>query len=89
MHEDLQGLCLPMMGHRPSGKGLRSLLVPGLLAASVGIGGSAGAARPLPGGTVQSAGKAASLLKREGGKYALATQCIGGGQGIATVLEAV
>lgn len=62
MHEDLQGLCLPMMGHRPSGKGLRSLLVPGLLAASVGIGGSAGAARPLPGGTVQSAGKAASLL---------------------------
>jgi acetyl-CoA acyltransferase len=34
-------------------------------------------------------GKAASLLKREGGKYALATQCIGGGQGIATVLEAV
>jgi len=33
-------------------------------------------------------GKAASLLKRENGKYALATQCIGGGQGIATVLEA-
>jgi len=28
------------------------------------------------------------LLKREKGKYALATQCIGGGQGIATVLEA-
>ncbi|GGN54415.1 acetyl-CoA acetyltransferase [Novosphingobium indicum] len=34
-------------------------------------------------------GKAAELLKREGGKYALASQCIGGGQGIATVLEAV
>ncbi len=34
-------------------------------------------------------GKAASVLKRDGGKYALATQCIGGGQGIATVLEAV
>ena len=33
-------------------------------------------------------GKAAALLKREGGSYALATQCIGGGQGIATVLEA-
>ena len=33
-------------------------------------------------------GKAASLLQREGGKYALATMCIGGGQGIATVLEA-
>ncbi len=34
-------------------------------------------------------GKAASLLARTGGRYALATQCIGGGQGIATVLEAV
>ena len=26
---------------------------------------------------------------REGKRYALATQCIGGGQGIATILEAV
>jgi acetyl-CoA acyltransferase len=34
-------------------------------------------------------GKAASVMKREKGKYALATQCIGGGQGIATILEAV
>ena len=34
-------------------------------------------------------GKAASLLKREKGRYALATQCIGGGQGIATILEAI
>jgi acetyl-CoA acyltransferase len=34
-------------------------------------------------------GKAASLLARTGGAYALATQCIGGGQGIATVLERV
>jgi len=33
-------------------------------------------------------GKAAQLLKRQGGRYALSTQCIGGGQGIATVLEA-
>ena len=33
-------------------------------------------------------GKAAQLLKREGKRYALATQCIGGGQGISTVLEA-
>jgi len=29
------------------------------------------------------------LLARVGGKYALATQCIGGGQGIATILERV
>jgi len=34
-------------------------------------------------------GKAASLLRREGGRYALATQSIGGGQGIATVLERI
>jgi len=34
-------------------------------------------------------GKAASLLARTRGRYALATQCIGGGQGIATVLEAL
>jgi acetyl-CoA acyltransferase len=34
-------------------------------------------------------GKAAAIMKREGRRYALATQCIGGGQGIATVLEAI
>ena len=34
-------------------------------------------------------GKVAALLKREGGRYALSTQCIGGGQGIATILEAI
>jgi acetyl-CoA acyltransferase len=33
-------------------------------------------------------GKAASLLRREKGRRALATQCIGGGMGIAMVLEA-
>ena len=32
--------------------------------------------------------KAAQILRREGKRYALATQCIGGGQGIATILEA-
>ncbi|OAD85960.1 esterase [Comamonas thiooxydans] len=63
MHEDHQDLSLPVTGRRPSGKGLRSLLVPGLLAAaSVGIGGPAGAARPLPAETAQSAAKAASSL---------------------------
>ncbi|MDA1343875.1 MAG: hypothetical protein O2966_08510, partial [Proteobacteria bacterium] len=30
-----------------------------------------------------------SLLQRENKRYALATQCIGGGQGIATILEAL
>jgi acetyl-CoA acetyltransferase len=28
-------------------------------------------------------------MKREGAKYAVATMCIGGGQGVATVLERV
>jgi acetyl-CoA acetyltransferase len=28
-------------------------------------------------------------LQRVGGRYALATQCIGGGQGIATILERI
>ena len=34
-------------------------------------------------------GKAAQLLQREKGRHALATQCIGGGMGIAMVLDAV
>lgn len=34
-------------------------------------------------------GKLASLLKREGKKYGLATMCIGGGQGTAIILEAI
>jgi acetyl-CoA acyltransferase len=29
------------------------------------------------------------LLARTGGRYALASQCIGGGQGIATILERI
>ncbi len=33
-------------------------------------------------------GKAAEIMRREGKSLALATQCIGGGQGIATILEA-
>ena len=34
-------------------------------------------------------GKAADLLRRENKKYALSTQCIGLGMGIATVIESV
>jgi len=34
-------------------------------------------------------GKAAQLLKRENKKFALATQCIGLGMGIATIIESV
>lgn len=52
-------------------------------------GGAIAIGHPLGATGARIVGKAASLLKRTGGKYALATQCIGGGQGIATVLEAV
>jgi acetyl-CoA acyltransferase len=52
-------------------------------------GGAIALGHPLGATGARIVGKAAALLKREGGTYALATQCIGGGQGIATVLEAV
>src|SRR5690606_16665458 len=52
-------------------------------------GGAIALGHPLGATGARIVGKAASLLQRTGGKYALATQCIGGGQGIATVLEAV
>jgi len=52
-------------------------------------GGALAIGHPLGATGARITGKAAQLLKRDGGKYALATQCIGGGQGIATVLEAV
>ena len=52
-------------------------------------GGAIALGHPLGATGARIVGKAASLLKRENGKYALATQCIGGGQGIATILEAV
>ncbi|HQT66964.1 MAG: acetyl-CoA acetyltransferase [Rhodospirillales bacterium 20-60-12] len=52
-------------------------------------GGAIALGHPLGATGARITGKAAAVLKREGGKYALATQCIGGGQGIATVLEAV
>ena len=52
-------------------------------------GGAIALGHPLGATGARIVGKAASLLKREGGRYAIATQCIGGGQGIATVLESV
>jgi acetyl-CoA acyltransferase len=51
-------------------------------------GGAIALGHPLGATGARITGKAASLLKREKKKYALATQCIGGGQGIATILEA-
>ncbi len=52
-------------------------------------GGAIALGHPLGATGARITGKAAQLLKRTGARYALATQCIGGGQGIATVLEAV
>lgn len=52
-------------------------------------GGAIALGHPLGATGARITGKAASLLQRTGGRYALATQCIGGGQGIATILEAV
>lgn len=51
-------------------------------------GGAIALGHPLGGTGGRLVGKAASLLQREGGRYALATQCIGGGMGIAMILEA-
>lgn len=52
-------------------------------------GGAIALGHPLGATGARITGKAASLLKRENKHYALATQCIGGGQGIATILEAI
>ncbi len=52
-------------------------------------GGAIALGHPLGASGARITGKAALLLHRQQKKYALATMCIGGGQGIATVLEAV
>ncbi|MAI60848.1 MAG: acetyl-CoA C-acyltransferase [Micavibrio sp.] len=52
-------------------------------------GGAIAMGHPLGTSGARITGKAASLLHREGAKYALATMCIGGGQGVATILEAI
>lgn len=50
-------------------------------------GGGLAIGHPLGATGARITGKAAALLARQQGRYALTTQCIGGGQGIATVLE--
>lgn len=62
----------------------------GLAADKINLdGGAIALGHPLGATGARIVGKAAALLKREKGRFALATQCIGGGQGIATILEAV
>jgi acetyl-CoA acyltransferase len=62
----------------------------GLDPATINIdGGGMAIGHPLGATGARITGKAAALLARERGRYALSTQCIGGGQGIATILEAL
>ena len=52
-------------------------------------GGAIALGHPLGATGARITGKAAELLRRENKRYALATQCIGLGMGIATVIESV
>ena len=52
-------------------------------------GGALAPGHPLGATGARITGKAALLLKRENKKYALATQCIGLGMGIATIIEKI
>ena len=52
-------------------------------------GGAIALGHPLGATGVRITAKAASLMNKNNKQYALATQCIGLGQGIATVLERV
>ena len=52
-------------------------------------GGATAIGHPLGATGARITGKAAQIMKREGKHFALSTQCIGGGQGITTILEAV
>jgi acetyl-CoA acyltransferase len=62
----------------------------GLDSAKVNLdGGGMALGHPLGATGARITGKAASLLARNKARYALATQCIGGGQGIATIMEAL
>lgn len=52
-------------------------------------GGGMAIGHPLGATGARITGKAAALLARTGGRYALAAQCVGGGQGVATILEKI
>ena len=52
-------------------------------------GGALALGHPLGARGARITGKAAELLKRENKKYALSTQCIGLGMGIATIIESI
>jgi acetyl-CoA acyltransferase len=71
-----------------SSQALACLRELGLDEAKVNVdGGALAIGHPLGATGARITGKAAALLARDGKREALSTQCIGGGQGIATVLE--
>jgi acetyl-CoA C-acetyltransferase len=50
-------------------------------------GGAIAIGHPLGATGARLVGTLARMLEMEGGRYGLATACIGGGQGVATVIE--
>jgi len=52
-------------------------------------GGAIALGHPLGASGARITGKLAALMQREGAQYGLATMCIGGGQGVATILEKI
>lgn len=52
-------------------------------------GGAIAIGHPLGASGARITGKLATLMQRDGHQYGLATMCIGGGQGVATILEKV
>jgi acetyl-CoA acyltransferase len=73
-----------------SSQSIASIRDLGLDAAKINLdGGAIALGHPLGATGARITGKAAQLLSRTKSKWALATQCIGGGQGITTVLEGI
>ena len=71
-------------------KPLKFLLNLGIDQKKVNIdGGAVALGHPLGATGARITGKVANLLRRENKKYALSTQCIGLGMGIATIIETV
>jgi acetyl-CoA acyltransferase len=52
-------------------------------------GGAVALGHPLGASGARVTGKAAMLLSKRGGNYALSCLCVGGGMGMATVLERI
>ncbi len=73
-----------------SSQSLASIADLGLDRSKINIdGGALAIGHPLGATGARITAKAAQILKRQRGRYGLASQCIGGGQGIATVLESI